>query len=188
MKRAFTLLELLIAMTILVIILTSTYTLFRSASGAYSKGEIRSELYQQVRVIFGIIEREIASAASVPGRDNYFSGNQDRVFFVAPLAEEEEQDLREVGYWLSESDQSLMRQEDVNPDFDFTTADQTDELGVHITRLVVAYYDGTNWRNSWDSQTEQQLPRAVKVEIGIQDSRGKQSSDFSTTVRIESTQ
>ena len=184
----FTLLELLIAMTILVVILTSTYTLFRSASGAFSKGEVRSELYQQVRIIFGVAERDIASALPVPGKDHYFQGSEDRLFFVCPVAEQDKADLREVGYWLSNSDRTLMRHVDRDPDFDFTTADTHEELGVQIQRLVFSYYDGEKWGNSWDSQIEQGLPKAVKIQMTIGDSRGKESSEFSTVVRIESSQ
>ncbi len=185
---AFTLLELLIAMTILVVILTSTYTLFRSASGAFLKGEVRSELYQQVRIIFGVAEREISSALPVPGKDRYFQGSEDRLFFICPVSEQDKADLREVGYWLSNEDQTLMRHVDTDPDFDFTTADTNEELGVHIQRLAFSYYDGEKWGNSCDSQIEQGLPKAVKMEITIGDSRGKEKSEFSTIVRIETNQ
>lgn len=187
-RRSFTLLELLIAMTILVVILTSTYTLFRSASGAFSKGEIQSQLYQQVRIVFAVMEREIASALSVPGKDLYFQGGVDNLFFICPVSEEEKADLREIGYWLSITDEILMRHVDVDPDFNFATADKDEELGVQISQLGFSFYDGEQWKASWDSRVEGKLPQAVKIELTIEDSRGTQSSDFSTIVRIETTQ
>lgn len=200
MKRnGFTLLEILIAMTILVIILTSTYTLFRTASSAFSKGESRIELYQQARVIFQMVERELSSALRIPGRSDYFLGIPEEggerlktgssaaeLFFICPIVEKDKSDLMEIGYWLSGQNQILMRHVDFPPDYEFSTVLKDEELGIHVTHLGFSFFDGQEWLLSWDSKEKKNLPKAVQIELGIEDSHGKESAIFKTVVRIES--
>ena len=62
--RGLTLVELLVAMAILVIVSGSTLLIFRGITRAWRTGELRSERYQQARLLFELFEREIASSVA----------------------------------------------------------------------------------------------------------------------------
>ena len=61
----------------------------------------------------------------------------------------------------------------------------------HVQGLVFLYYDGTQWRDSWDSTTADQttgltntLPRAIKVQIQIASATGGPSLSQATPMEL----
>lgn len=63
----FTLLEILVAISIVAIVLTTVYGVFTSVSGAKERLEADGETYQRVRVIFDRLGRELRGACPIGG-------------------------------------------------------------------------------------------------------------------------
>ena len=119
--RGVTLIELLVAIVILGIIVTSVYTAFNSSRDAWQVGETMIQKYQNARGALDIMSREISQAfinrtgtiycVGIDGESflppPYVKANaatdSDQFFFVAPIgAASAATDLYRVGFWLRE--------------------------------------------------------------------------------------
>ncbi len=197
-KNAFTLIEILIALSILAIVVVSSYTVLRGIADSWLKGESRTERYKNARVILDIMSREISQAIVCPApvhrggvnlQPVYCLGQGDKVFFVYPVGRSEDKsDLVEVGYWLRTTDNTLVRHYQANPDYNFQTADSIDEIGENISQVEFKYYDGSSWKESWDSRLEGaqngQLPKAIKLRLVLTGERGLRSETFETIIHL----
>lgn len=143
--KAFTLIEALIVMTILVIFIGSLFIVFKSGLDSWKKAEGRLDIYQNARAALEIMSREISgaiinpTAPTSPGPNSiYFLGGYDvnsgavsgqaEVYFIAPLnpGGQATSDLCEIGYWLDTAAHKLKRfyvtdkrGTVVSPDFDY---------------------------------------------------------------------
>lgn len=77
--RGFTLLEILVAISIVAIVLTTVYGVFTSVSGAKERLEADGEIYQRVRVIYDRLGREFRGVCPVggPGQKGVFRTGSD---------------------------------------------------------------------------------------------------------------
>lgn len=185
---AFTLIEILVALSILAIVVVSSYTVLRGIADSWLKGEARTERYKNARVILDMMSREI-SQAMINLQPVYCLGQGDRVFFVYPVGRSEDNsDLVEVGYWLRDTDNALVRHYQANPDYNFQTADSIDEISENVRGVEFRYYDGSIWKESWDSRPEGteggELPKAIRVRLVLTDERGERTETFETIVHL----
>ena len=127
--RGLTLVELLVAMAILVIVSGSTLLIFRGITRAWRTGELRSERYQQARLLFELFEREIASSVAnvrypmvgINSSDKATmqeGSSADQIFFVCTLPGRV--GLVERGYWVN-VDGELMCHDEEPADGNYTT-------------------------------------------------------------------
>ena len=173
----FTLVELLIAMTILVIVTASTMLVFRGVTKAWRSGELKTERYQQARLIFDLFSRELSSCVANPrypfigqptGASPLKTGStQAAIFFVGALPGRG--GLVERGYWVT-ADGTLMCHDEEPADGDYATG--TDELcGVDVGELVAAYFDGADWQAAWDGRSgaaqDGLVPRAIRLTLSV---------------------
>lgn len=195
-ETGFTLVEILIALAILAMIVASTFTIFRSSSSSWQKGEARSERYHNARVALGRMSTEISQAVMSEEETSGFIGKKDEISFISFTSTAEGIfELTEVKYWLDPKERVLMRNEDSDPDYDFQTEDHSDILADNISELVFLYNDGADWKESWDSgvlvekedstQEKVGLPKAVKIRIKVEDKRGKESETFEVVTRLK---
>lgn len=195
-KKGFTLVEMLIALTILAMIVTSTFTIFRSASRSWQKGERRSERYHSARVAIGKMSTEISQAVISEKGLGKFIGDKEEISFVSFVSTASGIfELTEVEYWIDADRRLLMRNEDTEPDYNFSTHDHSDILVGNISELEFSYYDGEDWIDSWDSDADKEdenyqgekgiLPKAVKIRIKVEDKRGKESEMFEIVTRLK---
>lgn len=184
-KNAFTLIEILVAMAILVIVLVAALVIFRAAASSYRKGEIRAQRYQEARFVMERVNREIFSLTPLSASGPYCIGTEDALYFVTASVDAPG-GLLEVGYRLDAQSRNLLRSYQFIPDYDYQTADEEEILCANVSRLAFEYADGENWQGSWDSRLEQpqagRLPRAIKFEITIEDA--KNSESFTTIAEI----
>jgi prepilin-type N-terminal cleavage/methylation domain-containing protein len=187
-KRAFTLVEILIALAILAMIVASTFTIFRSASKSWQKGEIRSERYHNARTAIGRMSMEISQAVINNNSLCEFIGEKDSVNFISFVSKESGIfELAEIGYWLSKDKKLLMRNDDYEPDYDFSTYDDSDTLSDNVSELEFLYYDGLIWLDTWhsDKTLDINLPKAVKIRIKVDDKRSKEGETFEVIARLK---
>lgn len=176
-EAGFTLIELLVAMTILVVVTMSTTLIFRGITRAWRSGELRTERYQQARLLFDLFTRELSSC--VAGRRYPFVGinagpgvlkpgsQQDELFFVGAIPGRT--GLVERGYWVNDRGQLICHDQEP-ADGEFATG--TDELcGTDITGFDVTFFDGSAWLAQWDGrQTGAQagrIPKALHIVMAI---------------------
>ncbi|MBU3910995.1 MAG: prepilin-type N-terminal cleavage/methylation domain-containing protein [Candidatus Omnitrophica bacterium] len=187
LRQGFTLVETLIALAILAMVVASTFTIFKSSSSSWQKGETRSERYHNARVAIGRISAEIAQAVLNENDQSRFIGQKDEVGFLSFVSTSSGIfELAEIEYWFDKNQKVLMRNEDVDPDYDFSTQDYSDILAEGVSELEFSYYDGIKWEDSWDSDlTEGMLPKAVKVKLKVEDKKGKESEVFEVVTQLK---
>ncbi len=187
MKKAFTLIEILVAMAILVIVIGSTLAIFRASATSWRKGERRAQRYQQARFILEIISREISSILPASTAGPYCLGSFEKFYFISSLADAPAS-LVELGYWLDKDTRELMRSYESSPDYDFSTFDQEEVLSENVSVLNFEYSDGDVWQETWDSRPQSVqsgvLPKAVRISFEIQDEKGTATESFNTVVTI----
>ncbi|MBU1062474.1 MAG: prepilin-type N-terminal cleavage/methylation domain-containing protein, partial [Candidatus Omnitrophica bacterium] len=150
--NAFTLVEILIALSILAMIVVSTFTIFRSSSKSWQKGSERSERYHNARTAIGKMSTEISQAVISERRPSKFIGRKESVSFISFVSTASGIfELVEVEFWLNNEKKLLMRNEDIEPDYDYLTYDYSDVLAEGIVELEFSYYDGSSWSETWDS-------------------------------------
>jgi len=182
--NGFTLVEILIALAILAMIVASTFTIFRSSTRSWQKGDERTERYHNARTAIGKMSMEISQAVINENSLSRFVGEKEDVKFISFVSTASGIfELVEVEYWLDD-DRNLMRNEDIEPDYDFTTYDYSDILAEGIVLLEFSYYDGLVWSDSWDSDTIG-LPKAVSITIKVEDKKGKESEIFKVVTQLK---
>ena len=192
----FTLVETLIALAILAMVVASTFTIFKSSSSSWQKGETRSERYHNARVAIGKMSMEISQAVLSEDTKARFIGRREEVGFLSFVSTSSGIfELAEIEYWLDKGQKVIMRNEDINPDYDFSTQDHSDILAEGVSELEFSYYDGITWQDSWDSgvagdgsgggDAEGKLPQAVKVRLKVEDKKGKESEAFEVVICLK---
>jgi len=183
----FTLLEIVISITILVVILAIIYETFNSSMEAYTAVTSRGDAYGQARLMLSRMSEEIGSI--------YFSGDNpntgllgedkdeddlpsDSLHFttlshVRWVKDSRESELCEVGYYLEadrEAEKSfLLRREDWNVDGTFEEGGIPLEVAEAVEGLNFRYYDGEEWVDDWDSKERNGLPKAIEVVLLMKD-------------------
>lgn len=187
-----TLVELLVAMAILVVVASSTLLIFRSITRAWRTGELRTERYQQARLLFDLFERELSSCVAnarypligVPAGDRA-PLRQDSVgqqlFFVGTLPGRT--GFIERGYWLA-AEGRLMCHDDESGDGDYTTG-QSEICGHDVSQFQVSFFDGSQWLDQWDGRVRPApsalLPKAIHLVLTI----GRQKPErFDTIIYV----
>lgn len=113
---AFTLVEILAAITILAVVLVLLSTILDAISRTWRDGEKRIENFQSGRAIMELISRELSSAVISSNHqliENPFTTaqlitfqvarNADSIFWQAPLRDSVNGDVCEIGYYLADA-------------------------------------------------------------------------------------
>lgn len=178
----FTLLEVVLAMTLLALVVAICYGAFHLGIRAVEKGEVAVVTTQRLRVASDVIIRQIKSAVPYAVRNEdddvypYFEGSTTSMRFVTASGMQSGGSLAVVEYRLEQDPTRLVMQEGVafSPDgLGRGKLGLSEERSVVLLdgfRTVTFEYmlnDGadTEWRRSWDGHVEEMLPAAVRVMI-----------------------
>ena len=179
-------------MAVLIVVTMSTMLVFRSVTQAWRSGQLKTERYQQVRLLFDLFARELSSCVANPrypfvgidaetGQPLKSGATQDELFFVGALPGRA--GLVERGYWVNGRGQ-LMCHDEEPADGDWSTG--TDEVcGTDVTGFDATYFNGTGWLNKWDGRVggaqAGHVPKAVHLMLTI----GKPTGEaFETVIYI----
>jgi general secretion pathway protein J len=185
----FTLVELVIAMTLMALIGVAVSGVLVIGARAASSAERKTEQARRYRVATELIVRQLRSAAAVrvPEEDDegldkgedlpFFVGERDRLSFVTAAPQmPESSGLAVVELWM-EDDQLLMSE---TPYFVVKAADRFSPKYESLTFAAPLLYDVKsvafeyqrsdldrgNWSDSWDtSEEEGNLPASVRIEV-----------------------
>lgn len=185
--RGFTLLELMIALTLLGVMLTMVYSVFATALAAIPRGEEVAARSARMRAATSLLARQVRSIISFPveGEDEstpcYFWGNRYSFEFVTATPQHNGgEGLAKVTY--STDGTSFSMQEEVIFSAAAITGEQKTSVsaiklldGLKSVRFQYLRLDGTDseWRDEWDPYEEQTLPGAIRVTLdglGVGDS------------------
>lgn len=170
-EKGFTLLEILIAMTILSLIAVIIGASLRLGIRAWERGEADIESSQNIRFFVERLSQQIKSAypyqMQIDGEKAIaFQGKSDSIFFVTSSVRDNEGGLKWFSYFVK--DGSLTVQEGILPDKKVMEkiSENGEVLDLNISELKFGYFSSEKkeWKESWDSKTE--LPGAVKIEAG----------------------
>ncbi|MEE8448364.1 MAG: prepilin-type N-terminal cleavage/methylation domain-containing protein [Thermodesulfobacteriota bacterium] len=198
--KGFTLLELLLAISILAVVLAMATGGLSLGYRAWSKGGERMERLDRLRVVTSVIGQEVASAfafakGSKMAKEVAFVGGQGSLSLVAtnpPTG------TKEIVLYVDNdpatAESGLILKQDIVPNGSLFSSDKgrVVELGKEITGLRLRYYherklsDGTvvkEWLTSWPpestaGETEQagsklSLPKAIEIALVQGNGRGK---------------
>ncbi len=189
-ERGMTLLEILVALTILAVIVVVLVSSLRVGIRAWEAGERRAAIQQELRAVMELLTEALSTATPYRGRLGggldrvvLFEGAPDEVHFVttapplvldAPAAPFHAVTLRRTGeaeLWLAERL--------IPADEPFGDSPRT-VLARAVTTFKLEYRDSQGvWTDQWDPRNAGGLPSAVKIELTVEDrTRGKKTTTF----------
>ena len=180
-ERGFTLIELVLALTIVALMLTILFGSLRVGLRAWQRGEERAEALEYSRSITYVVEQALAGAYPFQGRIDkdapvqiLFQGEEDKVSFVTasppfprsvPIAFTAITLAMRTG-----SDPGLAIHEKVLPNFDpfeLVAPDVVDPTVMSIALRYLRDPDSDTWEKTWNGAEERALPRAIEVTLTV---------------------
>lgn len=197
MATGFTLLEVIITLTLLGFILLIISGAFQLGLSAWEKGESTREDYQKIRTLSQLISGQIKSAVpykikaqKAEGDYLAFEGKVNSLKFVSalPIKAKQSEGLVYVVYEFKEGGKEggrfiLYEQKVLNRDF--MEDKPKEELGVSlfegISEVRFEYFregdpeknQTEEWVEEWNAKDEKKLPRSIKTVIAYQNGEGK---------------
>lgn len=195
----FTLLEMLIAVTIVAVMAVALWAVFRISVDSWAKGTQFIDTNQKQRSTLDLVKRQIASTYGViapidlqAGGAIYpiFFGSETSVQFISlnSLRFQDSPGLTMVSYDLirdPQGDQVLVEHEQQYLGLDPTREtifDRRDDRGTtlfdNLTEFTFEYFDPgavdrpPQWVRSWDARDIGQMPAAISMTMIVRDSKG----------------
>jgi len=176
-QRGFTLLELIIALSIVGALLVVAFGGLRVGIAAWSQGEDRAEAHAHLRGVAVILGRALGAAypyraplSQAPDTALLFRGTESRLEFTTqtppfppavPVAF-----TAVILATETENGPALVVRQRVLPNRDPFTEAAVVLRDPAVQQLAFRYLnEGGSWQDSWDSEAENGLPRAVQVTI-----------------------
>ena len=178
--HGFTLLELLISLTLMSLVTLGLYGALSFGANALERGESRSIENQRVRAALSLIVRKLKSAYPLMlltegKRAVYFFGDAQELYFVASADRPEIGGLEKVSYFIKEEDGARGLWMRVSaPTLPADLAEEREgslrletEVLSDVDELVWEYFgkqqDEEEWYQSWNGEEEQKLPQAIRL-------------------------
>lgn len=192
-NNGFTLMEVLIAIAILAIVLSTVYESFVQTRKAIGKTEASIEELRGVRAAFSRIMQDISMAFLVKdndstfftGKDDYSEGYpSDSIDFTSygnriRNKDAKESDQAEIGYYLKRGNEGgavlmkrIKKRIDASPGYGGDSFEITED----IVGINFRYLDNDSWVDSWDSSVNKTIPQAVEITIIVKDSSGNEKT------------
>jgi len=192
-EKAFTLIEVLIAVAILAILSTLIYGAVAQSHALSTRLEATSESYQTVRQLFQMMQEELSTAYYLEATGTDLTSNsvfigrspdlKESVSFTQPLlrftnlghhrwqSDIPETDLGLVEYEVKQDPTTnlltLFHREETNLLSTTEASTEEYELAEGLKKFSVRFYDGTDWADSWDSTEKKDVPQAVEVKFVV---------------------
>ena len=183
--RGFTLLELLLALTLLGLVIAVMFGSLRLSARSWDMGEERTDTVNQMRTASQFLRLQLSQTYPLRWRKIQnsplaFNGQNDRMRFSAPL-------LSRVGqggiFWLelsleeTQDNKKRLLLKRLNPDRNATTVPEFNDaeitvLAEGLSEMKISYYGRDDnrtdtveptWRELWEAK--QELPQLIKIQI-----------------------
>lgn len=178
MKKGFTLLELLIGMSVFAIVAASVYSSLYMGVKVWKQEETRDQTLQEAGLTLKIMEKALRCAFLNPQNEKIlFEGLADRVDFFSTSPKG---GIEKVAFYLRSNEDngafSLMRLKVKYMDLDEQEAYTEEVINTKIQKLKIKYFnkDENMWYESWPEELI--LPQQVCIEVGFVPNSGAGSS------------
>ena len=190
-RKGFTLLEILIALSLVVILTTALYGVYFSLMRGRESATAGMESRRELRVTLDMLRREINSTFYNRTNKQLHFVVEDRDIFGKPASSLEFTTITPPHAGdLPISDLAILRYQPVEKEKRIVLARQARDLFFKIDPVrypqmedldgfLVECYDGNKWVKSWDTGINMGLPKAVRVTIRVRE--GEKTVDFFTT-------
>lgn len=185
-NRAFTLVEILVAMAIGTLVMGACFGAFRTVLDAREKLAVRSALVTQGRAATDEIAAALRAAIAAEGAETPFLGEDretdgvpdDRLTFFTTSdrnarRDDAEGDIYEVSFYIMRDEETgrgtLARRKDPGVDDDITDGGILTQIALDVVALEVSYYDGLLWADAWPGEMDEGVPAAVRVSVTLAD-------------------
>ncbi|MDD5356283.1 MAG: prepilin-type N-terminal cleavage/methylation domain-containing protein, partial [Candidatus Omnitrophica bacterium] len=189
-RKAFTLVEILIAMSIMLMITAMVASIFVGVLNYWKRGHSSTQRQQSTRLVFSRMTGSISSLFVATSRGIYCFGSKDKFYFISASARSSEGDLAEMGYEYNAAEQKIFFSRQDKADFNFDTYDSKDMIAIHVLSLDFRYMDSSgNWLESWDSRQggaqQGTPPQAIKISLGAENTDYPDNKEiFETTIEL----
>ncbi|MCF6179392.1 MAG: prepilin-type N-terminal cleavage/methylation domain-containing protein [Geopsychrobacter sp.] len=172
-QQGFTLLEVLIAIALASILLTSIYGVVSTTSDAKEKIESQGAALHLGRVLIARLDRELLglnleNLGSTPAlRGGINSLGETYIELLTNSGGGLRQATRQIYYRLGPDKEGQMTLWRAEKSFNSLLAAHEENLAHGIDKLSFYFFDGHSWRNEWNSLNNGQ-PMLVKAEFSLQ--------------------
>ena len=194
----FTLVELVLALSILAIMMTILFGGLRLGLQAWQRVEARAAVLQHARSMTQILEEALGGICGYAGLAErgtaipviFFKGESERVSFVTvspPISPPAAIPFVAVTLSIDAgSAAGLAIREKALPNFDPFERVTPSVVDPTITAIRFRYLrDAGSWEDSWDAVEESALPRAVEVTLtAMIDGRARESTPITVPIRV----
>ncbi|MBI3801649.1 MAG: prepilin-type N-terminal cleavage/methylation domain-containing protein [Deltaproteobacteria bacterium] len=206
-ERGFTLLEVLVASTILSLVLAALYGVFSRTLASQRLAEGRAGRSRSARIVLLRLREDLQASLPLTKENSRFAGETRQreafptgVLSFVSLAQtpvsstSHEGDVNEIGYALLPNptvpgSYYLMRRVNLDPGIADPAADEALNTAEYpllsqVRGLRFRFFDGRIWREEWgQDDTRNKLPRAVEATLYLQDAQAA-VAEFSTVIDL----
>lgn len=191
-EQGFTLVEILVAISIGAILLTTIYGVFSSVSGARDRLEAVGEEYHQVRVLYDRMASEIRSGYFNAGskQTRLVGGSNTQGFpflefsttLSTPLFGGRPGGVSLVRYEQLEMEQEIRLYRNEWPLLNAQPEQDPQLLIIGLKTFSLRYYNGSDWQDEWDSQLAGKLPEMIELTVEVE--YDEQDYSFLSTISL----
>lgn len=193
-EKGFTLLELLLALSIMSALFVGLYATFFSITKSRTRIEETIENTRQIRRFMDVMATEVRSSfyRSESKRtlfEGVFAERRGRAkskvsftWFSYPLASSARRpasELMAVSYYLEFVDapgtpdrEGILYKTRWNP-YEDEESGYRAEVMENVESFLLSYFTGKEWVKSWDASKENKLPKAIKIELALRQGEGR---------------
>jgi general secretion pathway protein J len=198
-ERGFTLIELVLALTIVALMLTILFGTVRAGLRAWQRGEERAEMLEHARSMSQLVELALGGAYPFQGKTDQnsplqiiFQGDEDKLSFVTtspPIPRSIPVAFTAVTLGMGTgSAAGLAIREKVLPNFDPFEQVNPDVVDPTVLRIAFRYLrdpDSDTWEKTWSGADEKMLPRAIEVTMTVQvNGRAEERPPLTVPIRV----
>lgn len=171
-QQGFTLLEVLVAIALASLLLTSIYGVFSTSSLAKERVEKQASAYHLARVLTSRFDRELTGLAlSSPVDSAILSGGtnsrgESYLDMLTTSGGGPFPGMRRVSYRLGENQENQATLWRTERGVNTQATGNEERLSQGIETLAFRFFDGTNWRDDWNSSIDGR-PVLVGVEFSL---------------------
>ncbi len=176
-NAGFTLLEILVAITLTSLLLTSIYGVFSTTSAAKEQVEKQGAALHLGRVLIARLDRELLGLAldtQIPHqalRGGQNSLGEPYLELLTNSSGGPQSGLRQVHYRLGPDPDNRMTLWRAEKGLNSSRANAEERLAQGLDKLTFSFFDGQNWREDWDSLINGR-PVLVRAELTLADTEG----------------